>query len=713
VLLQRLWAAVRWLWRLVRKSYKIVVMTIALPLTGMVTLGGIVVFYKLYIQSYEKPDLQRFFDFTPPAAGTFYDTRGDELLSLAVEYRTVIRYDEIPPVLEHALMAAEDKRFWNHGGIDWRANLRAAWNVFEASVNGSIHSGRPRLVFTQGASTLDQQLVKLLLVPELMAQERSSHSKDKLWKLNRKIHEMRLAMWMNRELEKAYGSKRKAKEEILSRYMSLVYLGHSYRSPDQGRYGFKAAAQYYFGKNLSDITVPEAALLAGMIKSPTRYAPKPDEEHNKLVAKRRNEVIDLMLRAQFIAPDSVALFKEQPLVVPAKIRFTTIAPHAVGSAIRELRKIGFSADSVAVGAYNPHLTTDRRIQAIVNEALDSGLAVYQARHPEATMRAQGAVIVLRNSDAAVLAEAGGRFNDGDSVYARYTDFNRATQAVRQPGSSFKPVVYTTALTHGWKFESLVNDAPICVRMGAGRPQKCISNYDGKYKGWIPLRQCLSESRNACTVWLARRLELQNILDLAQAAGITTELEKYPTTALGASAVRLIDLANVFRTLTTGYYVEPYRVSTITNRRDSVIYRVPERERVTVFSDTVATIVQELLRSPVRLPHGTAAALDNTRMGFPVQVMGKTGTTNDFRDARFIGVTPGPEGIVIAIWIGVDNYQTLGEKESGARIAIPIFAQIVKRLIADSVITVWPQMPEAVEHNIDRYLGKTVPVDVKK
>jgi penicillin-binding protein 1A len=315
---------------------------------------------------------------------------------------------------------------------------------------------------------------------------------------------------------------------------------------------------------------------------------------------------------------------------------------------------------------------------------------------------QGAVVILRNEDAAILAESGGRRVHGGRR-ATYTDFNRVTQALRQPGSAMKPFVYLAGFRAGlFDLDTLVPDEPLSVSMGRTRPPKWIANYDGRYKGSIPVRQALAESRNTVAVWIAQQLGIGAVLATASDLGIATPLQPYPTTALGASEVTLLELANGYRALASSLRARPHAIRAVT---DSEGRRVYLRDDIGVpfgGDERALEQIREALRGSIRLPSGTARALDAP--AFSIPVMGKTGTTNDFRDALFVGSTYGMEGITVAVRIGFDDFSPLGRGETGGRTALPIFRRIMEAVYAAGLAGSVPSFPDELEQGISAYLS---------
>jgi penicillin-binding protein 1A len=339
------------------------------------------------------------------------------------------------------------------------------------------------------------------------------------------------------------------------------------------------------------------------------------------------------------------------------------------------------------------------VQQVANQALEHGLLLYEKRHPSARGLIQGSVVVLRNRDASIVAETGGRefYKDRSSAYV---DFNRVTKSLRQPGSAMKPIVYLAAFRGGtYNLESVVPDQPTSVANGSGRDVKWISNYDGQFKGMIPLRMALAESRNTVAVWITEQIGVASVLQTARSLGIQTPLQPYPTTALGASEVNLLELANAYRTIASGILTQPYVIRKIVRDSGEVIGDGGHESSPVDVDSAALALIQEGLRSVVRMPDGTAHALD----GFPIAVMGKTGTTNEFRDALFVGSTYGLEGITVAIRIGFDDNRSLGSGETGGRVALPVFREVVLRAYGEKLVRPVPRFPAEMEQHIDVYL----------
>jgi len=657
------------------------------------------------------PDLEPFIRFELSTTGKVFDARGTVLVELAREYRQVVSYEEVPPVIRDAILAAEDKNFFTHSGVDYRALPRVFYKTAISSFGAWWDGKGFRLRLPQGGSTLTQQLVRGYFLRDRWSRENGStlFRSNLTWrlcsvvmgapttnKLFRKLEEVRLALWLEEAMTRRFGSRERAKREIFARSASFNYLGN-------GRYGFAAGSEYYFGKPLSSYTMEDAgkaALLAGITKAPRDYLPVPG---NARPLRRRNEILALMARNGSIPEHLAKRLQTEPVLV-AKVATSPVktqAPAAIDTVFDELRQHGagrFGVEDLFQGRIAVHATVNPQVQIIVNEALETGLALYETRHPQAKELIQGSVVVLRNADAAILAEAGGRHFYKNRA-ARYSDFNRATGSLRQAGSAWKPMVYLAAFRQGLKLDTAVPDEPIAVHMGADRPVKWIANYDHEFKGPIPMRQALAESRNAVAVWITREIGLDRVIGTSRELGIRSPLQPYITTALGASEVRLLELAGAYRAMASGLLAEPYIIDRVTGASGEVLYETART--ALAFDSSHLNLIQEGLRGVIRLPGGTAHSLYGR--DFPIPVMGKTGTTSEFRDALFVGSTYGPQGVTVAIRIGFDDNRTLGDKETGGRAALPIFREIMLRTYQLELVGSVPSFPREIEDGIDQYL----------
>jgi membrane peptidoglycan carboxypeptidase len=681
----------------------------------------------IYFDRTNLPDLEAFSRFELPTIGHVYDVNGRPLIEMASEYRQITRYADIPPIVRDAILAAEDKNFFSHNGVDYSGFARVLYKLKILNLMGRLtHMGRrdaanSSAIFPQGGSTITQQLVRGYFLKTMTAQENSDqlrHSQVLARALSRvigarmvnmlfrKLEEIRLSLWVEGEMQARFGSKRRAKEELLARYASLIYMGN-------GQYGFARGAEYYFGRPLAAFTeadADKAALLAGTVKSARYYAPNASQTQR--VVDRRNQILELMAARGFISSERAREARQRPIatVTPHKDK-TVVASAVLGSVLEELKALraDLSEKELLQGHIQVYSTVDARLQQIANQALEHGLLQYEKRHPSASGLIQGSVVVLRNRDASILAETGGRqsFKGRSSAYS---DFNRVTKSLRQPGSAMKPIVYLAAFRNGaFNLDTTVPDEPICVSNGGANP-KCISNYDGQFKGMIPLRMALAESRNAVAIWITEQIGIGSILETARKLGIQTALHPYATTALGASEVNLLELANAYRTIASGTLSQPCVIRKIVLESGEVIADSGLGPAPVNVDRDALSLIQEGLRGVVRIPGGTAHALDSS--GFPFAVMGKTGTTNGFRDALFVGSTYGPAGITVAVRIGFDDNRSLGAKETGGRVALPVFREIVFGAYGEKLVGPAPRFPAEMEQRIDVYLqGEPVETDV--
>jgi penicillin-binding protein 1A len=673
----------------------------------------------IYFDRTDLPDLEAFSRFELPTIGHVYDVNGGPFIEMASEYREITGYEDIPPVVRDAILAAEDKNFFSHNGIDYSGfarvvcKLRILNLLGRLTKMGSRDAANSAAIFPQGGSTITQQLVRGYFLKTMTAQENSDHLRHKqslaralssvvgartVNMLFRKLEEIRLSLWIEEEMRVRFGSKRRAKEEILARYASLIYMGN-------GQYGFARGAEYYFGRPLGTFTAEDAdkaALLAGAVKSARYYAP--NASPNQRVLDRRNQTLTLMAARGFISPDQASRAMRRPIETVAQHKDKAIGASAVvDNVLDELksRRADLSEKNLQQGHIQVYSTVNARVQEIANQALEHGLLLYEKRHPGASGLIQGSVVVLKNRDASILAETGGRqfYKDRSSAHS---DFNRVTKSLRQPGSAMKPIVYLAAFQKGtFNLDTTVPDEPISVSNGANQDAKWIANYDGQFKGPIPLRMALAESRNAVAIWITEQIGIASVLKTARNLGIETPLHPYATTALGASEVNLLELANAYRTIASGTLTQPHVIRKIVLDSGEVIADGVRRSSpVDVDADALA-LIQEGLRGVVRIPGGTAHALDSG--GLPFAVMGKTGTTNEFRDALFVGSTYGPEGITAAVRIGFDDNRSLGTKETGALVALPVFREIVLGAYGKKLVGPAPRFPAEMEQRIDVYL----------
>ncbi len=675
-------------------------------------------FHHIYFDRTNLPDVEAFARFEFRTIGHVYDVNGQSLVELAREHREITEYKDIPPIVRDAILAAEDKNFFSHSGIDYFGIPRVLWKVKVGTLAARLVGLRRQdevnslVIFPQGGSTITQQLVRGHFLQNLTAEENSTELRHgglfsrmlcyaigarsvNMW--FRKIEEIRLSLWLETEMRKRFVSKRRAKEEIFARYASFIYMGN-------GQYGFARAAEYYFGRSLATFTVDDAdkaALLAGIAKSPQSYAPSATGIER--VLRRRNQTLALMAANGFISRDRMKGAIQRPIRVVGRNNYKTLqAAAVVENILQEIkdRRLDVGIEDLLQGRIQVHSTVNAGVQRIMNEALEHGLEFYEKRHPSAKGLIQGSVVVLRNHDASILAETGGRQFYKDRS-AAYSDFNRVTKSLRQPGSAMKPMVYLAAFQQGtFNLGTMVPDEPISVP--DGESVKWISNYDGEFKGMIPLREALAESRNAVAVWITKQIGIASVLKTSRSVGVRTTLQPYATTALGASEVNLLELANAYRTIASGVLAQPYLIRQVVRESGEVVADSEDDESPVDLEEAALPLILEGLRGVVRIPTGTAHTLDSR--DFPIPIIGKTGTTNEFRDALFVGSTYGAEGITVAVRIGFDDNRSLGPKETGARVALPVFKEIMLKVYGEKLIGPVPEFPLRMEQGINDYLA---------
>lgn len=707
----------------IRKFKRIVFWSIAIP----VIVIGTFYFYYVYIDRSDMPDIEPFIRFEPPVIGQIKDSQGRTIIELATEYRRIVEYNQISPVVREAILSAEDSRFFHftHRGIDYFAMLRAISYNLPDTIRATYHKGDISVVSSQGASTLTQQIVRLYFLSDITRFENSDTLIDDSFvtrtaayfvgvkttnKYLRKLREIKYSVWLEKELTKHYNSRKEAKRQIFIRFANYTYFG-------SGRYGVEATSEYYFGRKASELTkadADKAALIAGMIKNPAVYGPRPNQsEEARLIQKsRRDRILLLMAQEGYINEKQKEEFINKDLELTFK-RNSTIAPSVVNETFSEIKSEKFEVKNIFQGNINIQLTVDLNVQAIANEACENGLDAYEKRHPSEKGKAQCSVVILKNDTGGILAEVGGRNTYQNRTY-KYSDLNRVNRA-RQAGSSFKPFVYLTAFMNGWMPDTVISDSPVGISMGYGRGTHWINNYDGKYLGNITMCEALYRSRNTPTVRLTMNLGtgsfdksgMKKIIDTARSLGIKSPFHSdvdhlgrtvyYPTSALGASEMTIMELANAYREMASGLSAEPYIIQRVINRNGKILFENKEDRKVSEIPSKAMDMIRSCLRKAVTQPGGTAYSL--TLEKFPVPIAGKTGTTDDFRNALFAGWTHGTEGITVVARIDFDDNHELGSGETGARAALPIVKEIFIRVYKDNLVGSIPQFPKNIEDGI--------------
>src|SRR2546426_2720725 len=649
----------------------------------------------LLVYSTDLPQVEHLENYRPISTTELYDVHGHTIGTFALQRRVVASYQDFPKVLRDALISTEDKSFYRHWGIN-------VWRIIAAAYR-DVESGER----AQGASTLTMQLARNLF----LSPDRSYH---------RKIQETLLAIQIERRF---------TKEQIFTLYANQIYLGH-------GVYGFEAASQFYFSKPAKQLTLDEAALLAGAPQSPSYYSPI---NHTHHAIQSRNLVINSMLEDGKKTARPASDGRNKPLELKLQHDSNSLAPYFTED-IRRYLENKYGSDQVHQGGLRVYTSLDMDLQRAANQAVLDGLAAYERRHgwkghlenilsktvtldnyqhsdwddepqvngyvhalvtaispasaaikfgrytsaisqseavwtarkPQSILKvgdivyvkvlslgpkpkirvsleqdsgAQGALVALDNSTGEVKAMAGrGEFKP--------SKFNRATQALRQVGSSFKPYVYTAAIDQGAKPDDTIMDGPVTFQTTSG--PYVPHNYNEKFEGSITLRRALAQSRNIPALELADSLGIKTVIDYAHRFGITSNIPAYLPVALGAAEVTLLEQTSAYSVFPNdGVRVNPRYITKVTDYEGRVLEEdFPDVKDV--IGSRTARIMTSMLRDVVL--HGTAIAAAS--MKYPLG--GKTGTTNDFTDAWFVGFSP---SMTAGVWMGYDEKRTLGAKET--------------------------------------------------
>jgi len=567
-----------------------------------------------------------------PIQGTkIYDDNDEPITELHVERRILVPLAQIPQSLRDAILATEDRRFYSHWGIDPVGVARAIIQNYR----------RGRIV--EGGSTITQQLTKVLFL-----------TPDK--SLERKIKEAVLAL----ELERRY-----SKDRILEMYLNQVYFGH-------GSYGVEAAARAYFGKSVSELTVRESALIAGLPRAPTNYSPFDRPE----AAKRRREVVLRRLVDFGSIKDEEAkrLAKSDLGLIPPERRRTT-GQYFIDF-VQQTLEAKYGPDLVLKGGLNVYTTVNPTMQLTAEQSLREGLKALQGRTAQATTSAagtrpgeapEGAVVTVEPQTGYVKAMVGG------SDFFR-SEFNRAVQAKRQPGSAFKPFIYIAALEAGFTPASQIEDSPVSFAVGKNGQVWKPENYDRKFRGSTTLQQALEESVNVVTVKLQERIGLAKTIQVARRLGISSPLDVNLSLALGTSDVSLLEMTSAYGALANqGTWIPPVTIRYVTDAQGKLLEEHVPEGREAVAPET-AYVITQMLRGVVERGTGQAAK----GLGRPVAA--KTGTTNDYSNAWFVGFTP---RLATGVWVGYDRPRSLGKDETGSRVAVPIWVTYMGKVLGDS------------------------------
>ena len=588
-------------------------------------------------------------DYRPQQTSKVYAMDGRLVTELGLERRTVIRLEDMPRHLRQAFVAVEDKRFYRHHGIDY------------SRVLGALRANLLALSWTQGFSTITMQLARNVF-PDRISREK---------KLSRKLKEV----WVARELEGTY-----PKDRILELYLNQINLG-------AGAYGVEAAAQRYFGKSARDLNLAEAALLAALPQRPSSYNPR---RYPARAVRRRNLVIDLMRQQGYVTAGQAEEAKAWPLGLSARLDYGEVAPYFV-EWLRQTLDARFGRDLYEKGL-RVYTTLDIDMQQAAERALEAQLEAIEngayGRFPHrtfaqylatangntdrdqpraaATPYLQGALIAMDAETGEIRALVGGRdFED--------SKWNRATQALRQPGSTFKLFVYSAALRSGHSPNEVLDDAPISLPMPDGTVWEPGNFEENEFRGPITLRRALAGSINLVAIRLGLELGVEAVVEEARRYGITTPVPPVPSIFIGSAEVIPLQLVSAFTApAALGVRASPIGIRRVEDADGTVLWQ-PQIRRERVMSPDQAFVLNDMLRDVVR---GGTAMSAVRGAGFSIPAGGKTGTTNDYTDVWFVGFT---KELVAGVWIGLDNPQTIKPGAQGGRLAAPAWTAFMREV----------------------------------
>ena len=600
------------------------------------------------------PSTAQFDEYKPAQPARLYAADGRFIAEVGLERRSVVRLEQVPQHVIDAFVITEDKRFYRHEGIDYVRILGSVWANVRA------------MGFSEGFSTITMQLARNVFPEQLPSRSKASSA---MASLVRKFREAKVA----RELETRF-----SKERILELYLNQIPFG-------SGAYGVESAAQRYFGRPINELTVAEGATLAALPKAPSRYNPRrfPDR-----AIQRRNTVLELMRREGALSDADASVAKAYPLRLnrPARGGTGEIAPYFVEWVRAELvRRFGRQAyeqglrvmtsldldmqgaaersmerqlRAIEAGTYGtfPHVSYEAYLAKAANGSAETEAAT--------SPYLQGAFVAIDPGTGAVRALVGGRdFDD--------SKFDRATRALRQPGSTFKPIVYATAVQTGRPPSYFLDDEPIEVPQLNGSlwaPQ----NYDLKFEGRVTMRRALYQSRNLPAIRLAMELGESGVVEMAKAFGLTTRIPPYPSIALGSADVYPIEMIAAYGTFANlGWRVPPtpiLRVETLDGRR---LFEA-NPERVQVLGREEAWIMVDMMKDVVTRGSGASVR----RGGFTLPTAGKTGTTNEYSDVWYIGYTT---DLVAGVWMGFDQPKRIKDNAQGGQLAAPAWTSFMREV----------------------------------
>ena len=581
------------------------------------------------------------------------------------ENRIFLPFDQIPSTVQRTFLAVEDRRFYEHSGIDLQRIFVTVWRDL-------VHWSR-----AQGASTITQQIST-----DLFLNKREQT-------FPRKIREALLAF----KIERTY-----SKDEILEIYLNQIYFG-------EGTYGIEAAARKYFGKPVKDLGLNQIALLAGLPKNPGGYSPFANPER---ATKRVNLVLNAMEEFHVITKEQRDSLRECSLDLVKSVSENQDFAGYFCEYIRQILEAKYGSRSIYRDGYTVYTTIDAKLQQAAERNLEAhdtqlekeiGFKLTRATYQAATARGekmnpdylQSALVAIDPLSGHILALVGGR-------NFRETQYNRAMQAPRQPGSAFKPFLYIAALENGYNPSDILIDTPLVVELPNGDVWK-PENYDQKFHGAVSLREALSRSINIPSIKLIQAVGTPSVINVAKRLGIKSPLQNVLSLALGTNEVTLLELTSAYGVLAAeGMWAEPMAITRIEDRNGNVLEEYRQFHEEVLQSD-VAYVITDMLTSVIDEVQGTGG--DVRKYGLDVPVAGKTGTTDDYTDGWFIGYSP---EIVMGVWTGFDERRTMARGMTGARAALPIWVETMKAAYPTNRGPAFKRPPNIIEELICQESG---------
>lgn len=571
---------------------------------------------------HDLPQINDLKQFKPSAVTTVYSSDKKILDQFYIEKRFPVTLDKIPQTLIDAIISTEDSSFFSHSGIHFKAVARAIFH--------DLKSGRLK----QGGSTLTQQLAKTLF----LTSEKS---------FIRKIKEAILTL----QIERRY-----TKNEILELYLNQIYLG-------SGSYGVEAAARTYFDKSVQDLDLAESALIAGLPKAPSTYSPLKNQDKAR---KRRDIVLNRMQMTKTISEIEYQGAVKQVIQTASTTKTNSMAGYFVQYIKFKIEK-EFNLKNIYSGGLTIHTSLNLRLHQTAQTALTKQIKKIEERikkRGQDATKTQAALVAIDIKTGQILSMIGGKnFNE--------SPFNRAVQAKRQPGSAFKPFVYATALEHGYSQSNTLLDAPLSYKLSQNKTWR-VHNFSEGYMGKITYRKALALSKNTPIVRLLEDLTPETVISFAKKAGIESKLNPNLSLALGTSEVSLLELTSAYIPFANmGIRTSPMGIVKITDSNSRVIFENSVKKQ-SIMSRQNAAVMADMLRAVVT--EGTA----KKALSIGKEIGGKTGTTDQYKDALFIGFSP---QIAIGVWVGNDDASSLGKYETGAKAALPIWIECMKYFLS--------------------------------